>query len=41
MQHLKIGLLAGAVFVPKPYHGSNIVDAIGSFPDMRARLAAP
>ena len=31
----------GAVFVPKPYHGSNIIDAIGTFPDMRARRVAP
>jgi CheY-like chemotaxis protein len=33
--------LGGAVFVPKPYYGGSIVDAIGSFPDMRVRRAAP
>ena len=33
-------MLAGEVFVAKPYHGSDIVDAIGSFPGMRARTVA-
>lgn len=32
--------LAGAVFVPKPYALSNLVDIIGSFPGMRERPAA-
>lgn len=29
--------LAGAVFVPKPYLLSNLIDIIGSFPGMRRR----
>lgn len=33
--------LAGAVFVPKPYALSNIIDIIGAFPGMRGRPAAP
>jgi two-component system, response regulator PdtaR len=33
--------LGGAVFVPKPYYGRSIVDAIGAFPDMRVRRASP
>lgn len=32
--------LAGAVFVPKPYAVSNIIDIIDSFPGMRGRPAA-
>ena len=32
--------LAGAVFVPKPYAGSAIIDIINSFPGMRGRPAA-
>jgi CheY-like chemotaxis protein len=31
--------LAGALFVPKPYVVSNIIDIIGSFPGMRERPA--
>lgn len=33
------GIPAGALFIPKPYLGRDIVDAIGSFPGMQARPA--